>query len=291
MTAATHVSPSPSAVLADHAAQVRRLALTAIYRAGSGHPGGALSAADIITCLYRAELRIRPDQPDWPDRDRFVLSKGHSCPALYGALADAGLIERDLVPGFRGLGSPLQGHPFASGLPWIEASTGSLGQGFSQAIGMAIGLRHAGRDARVYVMLGDGELQEGEVWEGAMSAAHYRLSNLCAIVDYNKLQSDNRPEAIMGLEPLGDKWRAFGWNVIAIDGHSIPAILAAFDYARAHEEGPTVILADTVKGQGVSFMADAPNWHGSVKIRDQELELALVELGAEAPEIAWALAS
>ena len=207
---------TPSTKLADHAAQVRRLALTAIYRAGSGHPGGALSAADLLTCLYHTELRLRPDQPEWPERDRFVLSKGHSCPALYAALADVGLIERELLPRFRGLDSPLQGHPHASAMPWIDASTGSLGQGFSQAIGMALGLRHAKCDSRVYVMLGDGELQEGEIWEGAMCAAHHRLSNLCAIVDYNKLQSDARPEEIMGLEPLADKWRAFGWNVIAI---------------------------------------------------------------------------
>lgn len=277
------------AELADHAAFVRRLALTAIHRAGSGHPGGALSAADILTCLYRSELRIRPDEPSWPERDRFVLSKGHSCPALYAALADVGLIERDLVPTFRKFESPLQGHPHASALPWIEASTGSLGQGFSQAIGMALGLRHTDIASRVFVMLGDGELQEGEIWEGAMCAAHYRLSNLCAIVDYNKLQSDNCPANIMGLEPLDDKWRAFGWNVLQIDGHDIAAILGAFDGARACHDMPTVIIADTVKGQGVSFMAGAPNWHGSVKMKDDELELALNELGAESSEVAWAL--
>lgn len=284
-----HGETTEPARLAAHAAHVRRLALTAIHSAGSGHPGGALSAADILTCLYRSELRLRADEPDWPDRDRFVLSKGHSCPALYGALADAGLIDRNLVPRFRRIDSPIQGHPHAGSLPWIEASTGSLGQGFSQAIGMALGLRHQGSDARVYVMLGDGELQEGEVWEGAMCAAHHRLANLCAIVDYNKLQSDARPQAIMGLEPLADKWRAFGWHVVGIDGHDISDILAAFTRARAQADTPTVIVADTVKGQGVGFMADAPNWHGSVKMRDEELELALGELGADADEITWAM--
>ncbi len=275
--------------LTAHAAQVRRYALTAIHRAGSGHPGGALSAADILTCLYRSELRLQADDPAWPDRDRFVLSKGHSCPALYGALADSGLIDRALIPTFRKLGSPLQGHPFVGALAWIEASTGSLGQGFSQAIGMALGLRHLDRQARVYVLLGDGELQEGEIWEGAMCAAHHQLASLCAIVDYNKLQSDNCPANIMELEPLADKWRAFGWNTLQIDGHDIPAILGAFDAARAHGDAPTVIIADTVKGQGVSFMAGAPHWHGSVKMKDDELERALDELGAGAPEIAWAL--
>lgn len=277
------------AALAEHAASIRRLALTAIHRAGSGHPGGALSAADIIACLYRNELRLNPDDPSWPERDRFVLSKGHSCPALYAAFADRGLIDRDLVPTFRRLDSPLQGHPHAGVLPWIEASTGSLGQGFSQSVGMAIGLRHQGSESRVYVMLGDGELQEGEVWEGAMCAAHYGLGNLCAIVDYNKLQSDNCPANIMGLEPLAGKWQAFGWNAIQIDGHDIAAILNAFDAARAHSDGPTVIIADTVKGQGVSFMEGAPHWHGSVKMQDEELELALTELGAPASEIEWAL--
>jgi transketolase len=285
----THTPPDP-AQLAAHAAQVRRYALTAIYGAGSGHPGGALSAADLLTCLYRSELRLDPTNPAWPDRDRFVLSKGHSCPALYGALADAGLLDRALVPTLRKLGSPLQGHPYASQLPWIEASTGSLGQGFSQAIGMALGLRHAGSPARVYVMLGDGELQEGEIWEGAMCAAHWRLASLCAIVDYNKLQSDDAPANIMGLEPLAGKWEAFGWNAIPIDGHDIPAILAAFAAARACTDRPSVIIADTVKGQGVSFMAGAPHWHGSVRMKDEELVAALIELGADEDEISWALA-
>lgn len=282
----THNDPAD---LAAHAAQVRRYALTAIYGAGSGHPGGALSAADILACLYRSELRLDPADPDWPDRDRFVLSKGHSCPALYGALADRGLIDRALVPTLRKLGSPLQGHPFASQLPWVEASTGSLGQGFSQAIGMALGLRHAGRDARVYVMLGDGELQEGEVWEGAMCAAHYQLGTLCAIVDYNKLQSDNCPANIMGLEPLVGKWQAFGWNALPIDGHDIPAILVAFAAARACADKPTVIIADTVKGKGVGFMEGAPHWHGSVKMKDEELVSALDALGGDGAEIDWAL--
>jgi transketolase len=284
----THIHTDP-ADLAAHAAQVRRYALTAIYGAGSGHPGGALSAADILTCLYQSELMLDPANPEWPHRDRFVLSKGHSCPALYGALADRGLIDRALVPTLRKLGSPLQGHPFASQLAWIEASTGSLGQGFSQAIGMAMGLRHARKTSRVYVMLGDGELQEGEVWEGAMCAAHYQLGNLCAIVDYNKLQSDNCPANIMGLEPLVGKWEAFGWNALRIDGHNIDAILDAFDTARLCRDKPTVIVADTVKGQGVTFMAGAPHWHGSVKMKDEELVQALGELGGDDAEISWAL--
>ncbi len=276
----------PPAALAERASWVRRGALTAIYHAGSGHPGGSLSAADVLTVLFHNVLRGARDHPD---RDRFVLSKGHSCPALYAVAAEIGLIPRDMLKTFRRLGSPLQGHPHVEFAPWVDASTGSLGQGFSQAVGMALGLKHRKSPSQVYVMLGDGELQEGEVWEGAMCAAHYKLANLCAIVDYNKLQSDDLNENIMGLAPLADKWAAFNWHVQTIDGHDIAAILAAFQAAQDVQDRPSVIIADTVKGHGVSFMAGDPSWHGSVRIRDEELSSALTELGADERDIDGAL--
>jgi transketolase len=260
-------------------ARIRIGSLTAIYHAGSGHPGGSLSAADLISYLCSQILH-------WPDvndhskqRDRFVLSKGHSCPALYGAAAECGLIPRKMLLTFRKLGSPLQGHPHVLETPWVETSTGSLGQGFSAAIGMALGLRYQQSSARVYVMLGDGEMQEGEIWEGAMCAGHHRLSNLCAVVDYNKLQSDDTNENITGIASLHEKWTAFRWHAIEIDGHDFDEIETAFSEAREITDRPTVIIANTVKGKGVSYMENSPLWHGSVKLRDEELVTALCELG------------
>ncbi len=268
--------------LAEVATRIRRGALTAVYHAGSGHPGGSLSAADLLAYLWTHELRGRRDDPE---RDRFILSKGHCCPALYAAAAEAGVIPRALLTTLRKLGSPLQGHPHVLDTPWAETSTGSLGQGFSVAIGMALGLRFQERSARVYVMLGDGELQEGEVWEGAMCAGHYRLGNLCAIVDYNKLQSDAANEHIMGREPLATKWAASRWQVLEIDGHEPTEIAAAFAEARAIPDRPTVILAHTTKGKGVSFMENEPAWHGSVKLRSDEFVRALSDLATPAIEM------
>ena len=271
--------------LAKAARFIRCHAVASIYHAGSGHPGGALSSADLFACLYGAEMNVWPAAIDEPTRDRFVLSKGHAAPALYAAGAYYGFCDRKASLQLRKLNSPFQGHPHVLDLPWVETSTGSLGQGISVAVGMAIGLRLQEIPARVYTMLGDGELQEGEVWEAAMSAAHHKLSNLCAVIDYNKLQSDNRNDVIMRLEPLADKWRAFGWSVAEIDGHDIPQILEQLRQAGAMREKPSVIIAHTVKGKGVPYMENIPAWHGSVKLTPAQTEEALTALGASADEI------
>ncbi len=265
--------------LMDLAKRVRRHSLGMIYHAGSGHPGGSLSAADILTVLYARELRPKPPRLDRPpDRDRFILSKGHACPALYAIAAEVGLLPREALAGFRKIGCTCQGHPHVGSTPFVETSTGSLGQGFSAAIGVALGLRLQGHGSRVYVMLGDGELQEGEVWEGAMCATHHGLDNLCAVVDYNKMQSDEYNKNIMDLEPLDEKWKAFGWNVLQINGHDLDAIARAFVSAKAYQGRPTAIIAHTIKGRGVSFMEGSPLWHGSVKLKREELVAALRDL-------------
>ena len=287
MNASTHVSmlharyASDDALVAElqaRAAEIRRIALAGIFHAGSGHPGGSLSCADVLAVLYGRELGIDPALPLSEARNRFVLSKGHAAPALYAAWAVHGLMDTSEALSLRKLGSRAQGHPHVLDCPLAETSTGSLGQGFSVAIGMAMGLRLQKLPSRVYAMLGDGELQEGEVWEGAMCAAHHGLSNLCAIIDYNKLQSDDRNQVIMGLEPLAQKWRAFGWQAVEIQGHDISAILAAFEQARASQQGPTVIIAHTIKGKGVAYMEDQPLWHGSVKLTREQAESALASL-------------
>ncbi|MFQ5650706.1 MAG: transketolase [bacterium] len=266
------------------ATTVRKNALAMIYHAGSGHPGGTLSAVDILTYLYRSELRFGSDVRE-KNRDRFVLSKGHACPALYAVWAEVGLLSKEKLKSFRKLNDDLQGHPARSTTPRAEASTGSLAQGFSFAIGAALGLRHQAIQNRVYVMLGDGELQEGEIWEGAMFAGHYELDNLCAIIDYNKMQSDDLNQNIMTLEPLSDKWRAFNWHVREIDGHKFEEIAAAFHEAAMTKEKPTVIIAHTVKGKGVSYMEGSPAWHGSLLLSENDFRVALAELGCSKPEI------
>jgi transketolase len=265
---------------------IRTLCMAAIYRAGSGHPGGALSSADILAVLYGAEMNVWPDAVDDPARDRFVLSKGHAVPALYAAGAHFGFSSESGALSLRKLGSPFQGHPHVKDLAWVETSTGSLGQGFSVALGMAMGLKLKRSLARAYALLGDGELQEGEVWEAAMCAAHHRLDNFCAVIDYNKLQSDDSNANIIGLEPLAAKFRAFGWHAIETDGHDIEALLAAMEDARATRMKPTVIVAHTVKGKGVPFMENIAHWHGSVKLSRAQTEEALSALGATKDEIA-----
>ena len=271
--------------LAMAAAFVRKHAIAAIYHAGSGHPGGAMSCADLLACLYGAELNFWPSAIDDPHRDRFVLSKGHAAPALYAVGAHYGFCDAKAALNLRKLNSPYQGHPHVLDLPWVETSTGSLGQGFSVALGMAMGLKLQKSSARVYTMVGDGELQEGEVWEAAMCAAHHQLDNLCVIIDYNKLQSDNRNDVIMRLEPLAAKWRAFDWAIAEIDGHDIAQILSTFRRAGATRNRPSVIIAHTVKGKGVSYMENIPAWHGSVKLTKQQAEDALESLGASRNEI------
>lgn len=294
MTLAAILTAAPTPAVAKATAIARRtrqLAIAGIYRAGSGHPGGAMSCADILAALYACELNIPGGNADDPARDRFVLSKGHAAPALYAVWAAMGYVPDDVPLALRKIGTTSQGHPHVLDLPLSETSTGSLGQGFSAAIGMAMGLRHQSIPARVYTLLGDGECQEGQVWEAAMSAAHHKVANLCALVDYNKLQSDDRNANIMGLEPFAAKWRAFGWNAIELDGHDIPSILAALFDASAHGDGPTVLICHTIKGKGVSYMEDRPLWHGSVKMKPEETHLAFSELGASETDIAAWMAS
>jgi len=273
------------AELAKAAAFTRKHTIASIYHAGSGHPGGALSSADILACLFGAELNFWPNAIDDPARDRFVLSKGHAAPALYAVGAHYGFCDAKAALSLRKLNSKFQGHPHVLDLPWVETSTGSLGQGFSVALGMAMGLKLQNIPARVYALLGDGELQEGEVWEAAMCAAHHRLDNLCVIIDYNKLQSDNLNSMIMRLEPLAAKWRAFDWGIAEIDGHDIPEILATLRRAGVTQHRPSVIIAHTVKGKGVKYMENIPAWHGSVKLTREQAEDALLSLGATRGEM------
>jgi len=241
--------------------------LRMLAHAGSGHPGGSLSVIDILTTIYFGRLRHDPTRPDWPERDRVVLSKGHAVPALYSVLAKAGYFPEKQLITLRKLGSPLQGHPDRTMLPGIEAATGSLGQGLSISLGLALGLKLSGSAARVYCVLGDGEIQEGQIWEAAMSAPKlgqpgHPLDNLVVILDYNKIQLDNFVTKILDLEPVLTKWQAFGWPVVEIDGHDIAQIVKALDHAEATRGVPTFVVAHTVKGKGVSFMENDPEWHG-----------------------------
>ena len=286
---AARVMPQTGAALETHLAEAARFirchSVAAIYHAGSGHPGGALSSADLLACLYGAEMNVWPDGVADPARDRFVLSKGHGAPALYAAGAFFGFCDPKASLALRKLNSPFQGHPHVLDLPFVETSTGSLGQGISVAVGMALGLRLQSIPARVYTLLGDGEMQEVEVWEAAMCASHHKLDNLCALVDYNKLQSDNSNDAIMRLEPLADKWRAFGWHVQEIDGHDIAAILAALKIAGETKAQPSLVIAHTIKGKGVPYMENIPAWHGSVKLTPDQVREALTALGADTQEM------
>lgn len=261
----------------DFCRKIRRHIVTMITEAKSGHPGGSLSAVEILAVLYREVMRHDPKNPRWEDRDRFILSKGHACPVLYAVMAETGYAPVDQLLTLRKLGSIYQGHPDRRFLPALEASTGSLGQGLSVALGMALGARLDKRPTRVYVMLGDGEIQEGQIWEAAMFGAFHKVDNVTAIVDYNKIQLDGFVKDIMELEPLAEKWRSFGWHVVELDGHDIPAIRAAFAEAKRVQGKPTVLIAHTIKGKGVSFMENNPKFHGTAPTRE-ELELALKEL-------------
>jgi transketolase len=262
--------------LAEIARRLRISTLEMIHHARSGHTGSSLSCIDILACLYFAEMRHYPYQPDWAERDRFVLSKGHAAPALYAVLHAWGYISSQDLLRLRQLESILQGHPDSRRCPGVEASTGSLGQGLSVAHGIALALRD--QKPRVYVLLGDGELQEGQVWEAAMSAAHFRSANLCALVDLNGLQIDGPVEQIMSVSPVVDKFAAFGWHALHVDGHNIAEILGALETARSVEDRPTVIVAKTVKGKGVSLFEGKVAWHGKAPNAEQ-LRLALEELG------------
>ena len=275
--------------ISEVARKARASSLVSIYNAKSGHPGGVLSAMDILAYLYVEELRHNSDDYLELDRDRFILSKGHCAPALYSVAAECGILKKSRLNGLRKLDHELQGHTCRTTTPWVEASTGSLGQGFSFAIGEAKGLKLQSNSNRVYVILGDGELQEGEVWEGSMFSAHHKLDNLCAIVDYNKMQSDDLNKNIMGLEPLADKWKSFGWNVIEINGHDFQEIGDGFNRAKICKEKPTMIIAHTIKGKGVSYMEGSPAWHGSLELSDEDLAHALSELDLSEREIAEAI--
>ncbi|WP_066633625.1 transketolase [Desulfolucanica intricata] len=259
------------------AKEIRRHIVRMIGEAGSGHPGGSLSAADIVAVLYFHTMRIDPQKPDWPERDRFVLSKGHAAPVLYAALAERGFFSVEKLSTLRKLGSSLQGHPDMRKVPGVDMSTGSLGQGLSAANGMALAGKLDGRDYRVYALMGDGEIQEGMIWEAAMAAAHYKLDNLTAFLDHNRFQIDGPIREVLSPEPVADKWRAFGWHVQIIDGHDIRQILSALEEAREVKGQPAVIIAETVKGKGVSFMENQAGWHG-VAPKPEELERALADL-------------
>lgn len=270
-------APDPGR-LQEIARQVRLDIVEMLYRAGSGHLGGSLSATDILVALFFAEMRLRPGEPCWPQRDRFILSKGHGAPALYAVLSRLGYFPREELGSLRQFGSILQGHPDSACTPGVEIPTGSLGQGLSIANGLALATRLNGSASRIYLLLGDGEIQEGQIWEAAMSAAHYKLDNLTAIVDRNRLQIDGRTADVMSLEPLAEKWQAFGWHTLEVDGHSIPQLLEAFKSCRAITGKPSVIIAHTVKGKGVSIFEDQAKYHG-VAPNEEEYRQALQELG------------
>jgi len=259
------------------AKRLRRHIITMIGRVGSGHPGGSLSAVEIVTALYFRVLRHKPSDLQWPDRDRFIMSKGHAAPLLYAVLAESGYFPVDELTTLRQLDSRLQGHTDRTLTPGVEMSAGSLGQGLSFGIGVALAGRLNSQDYRVYVLLGDGECDEGQVWEAAMAAAHYKLDNLVAIVDNNGQQIDGWNRDVMSLDPFNQKWQAFGWHLIEVDGHNLSQLIDAFEQAKSVKGQPTLILAHTIKGKGVSFMENNPNFHGKAPNTSQ-LEIALKEL-------------
>jgi len=273
--------------LKKQATLIRKHIIDEVYSASSGHPGGSLSCTDILTVLYFEEMRVDIKNDKWEDRDRFVLSKGHCAPALYATLAEKGFFPKEELLQFRNIDSYLQGHPSMRSVPGVDMSTGSLGQGISAAVGMAMAGKLDKKDYRVYAILGDGELQEGQVWEAAMCAAHYKLDNLVAFLDHNGLQIDGKITDVMSPEPVAGKFAAFGWNVISVDGHDHENILEALAKAKEVKDKPTVIVAQTVKGKGVSFMENMAGWHGTAPNKEQrdqafkELDTVLVQLEGE----------
>lgn len=260
-----------------HATSIRLGIIEAVYNAASGHPGGSLSIADILTYLYFEEMHVDPKEPKADGRDRFVLSKGHTSPALYATLAERGYFPKEDLKTFRKLGSYLQGHPDMKGIPGVDMSSGSLGLGISAACGIALSAKYNKKDYRVYTVLGDGESEEGQVWEAAMFAAHYKLDNLCAVLDLNGLQIDGTTEEVIGPAPLDKKFEAFGWNVIKVNAHSFDELEKAFSAARSCKGKPTVIIASSVKGKGVSYMENKCEWHGAAPKKEQ-YEIAVREL-------------
>ena len=259
------------------ATEIRKSIVDMIFHSKSGHPGGSLSSVDILNYLYFEEMNVDPSNATDPNRDRFVLSKGHAAPVLYATLAERGFFDKELLPTLRKLNSPLQGHPDSKKVPGVDVSTGSLGQGVSNAVGLAIGAKLDDGAVRVYTILGDGELQEGLVWEAVMAAAHYKLDNLVVIIDNNGLQIDGKNEDVINLGSISDKFKSFDFNVVEIDGHDYEQIANAFDDARATKGVPTAIIAKTVKGSGVSFMENQAGWHG-VAPNAEQLATAIAEL-------------
>ena len=262
------------------ACKVRQDIIKCLHEAGSGHPGGSLSCADIITAIYFEKMNIDPKDPEMKGRDKFVLSKGHAAPALYSVLAERGFYDPAELQTLRKVGSRFQGHPNMNYVPGVEMSTGSLGQGFSTAVGMALASKMDQDGARIYTIMGDGEQQEGIIWEAAMAAAHYKLDNITAFVDWNGLQIDGPNDEVMTIKPIDEKYSGFGWHVIQCDGHDMEDILKAMDEAETIKGKPTVIIAKTVKGKGVSFMENQVSWHGTAP-NDEEYEKAMAELGGE----------
>lgn len=269
--------------LEEHAKQIRKHIVEMVYQAQSGHPGGSLSAADILTYLYFKEMDIAKDNANSRNRDRFVLSKGHASPLLYAVLAEKELLPMEELSTFRQINSKLQGHPNMNYVTGVDMSTGSLGQGISAAVGMALANQIDQNDHRIYALLGDGECEEGEVWEAAMAAAHYKLNNLCVFVDFNGLQIDGDIRSVMNPTPIDEKFKAFGWNVLSVDGHSFIELETACAKAKEEQDRPTMILAHTVKGKGVSFMENNAAWHGSAPNKEQ-YEQAMKELGGDVHE-------
>ena len=266
------------------ACKVRMGVIEGTHGAKAGHPGGSLSAADVFTYLYFKEMNVDPKNPKWEERDRFVLSKGHTAPGLYAALANRGFFPVEDLPTLRHIDSYLQGHPNMNTVPGVDMSTGSLGQGISAAAGMALAARHMGKACRVYTLLGDGEIQEGQVWEAMMFAHHYKLDNFCAIIDNNGLQIDGKVDEVMSPYPIPEKLRAFGWNVVEIDGHDFDQIEGAFAKAKETKGAPTAIVMKTLKGKGVSYMEGQAGWHGKAP-NDEEYEIAMAELRAQLAEV------
>lgn len=262
--------------LEDKAKKIRRLIIQMLTKAGSGHPGGSLSATDLITALFFSVLRHDPKNPKWPERDRFHMSKGHCAPLWYAVLAESGYFPVETLWTLRQIGSLLQGHPDRR-TPGVEVASGSLGQGLSVCLGMSLAAKIDKKDYRVYCLIGDGESQEGNIWEAAMACSHYKRDNLCAILDYNGFQIDGATRDIMNLEPLPDKWKGFGWHVIEIDGHNIRQILSAYEEAKTIKGRPAIIIARTVKGKGVSFMENVLDFHGRAPTKEEEAK-ALKEL-------------
>lgn len=270
--------------LKKYAIKIRKHIIDEVFSAASGHPGGSLSCTDILTALYFSVMNVRPEQPRWEDRDRFVLSKGHCSPALYAVLAEKGFFPTEDLLTFRKIDSYLEGHPSMSYVSGVDMSTGSLGQGISAAVGMAMAAKLDNKDYRVYTILGDGELQEGQVWEASMAAAHYKLDNFTAFLDHNGLQIDGKITDVMSPEAVDKKFEAFGWKVIQVDGHDIEKIIAAVNEAKQVKGKPTVVIAETVKGKGVSFMENQAGWHGTAPNKAQR-DQAIEELDSLLPEL------